>query len=44
MKKRFPEEEISLLHAMAVLDMERMPTTDGLADHGLADHGVEKLD
>ena len=39
MKKWFPEEEISLLHAMPVLDMERMPTTGGLADNG-----VKKLD
>jgi hypothetical protein len=43
---RFPNEDIGLLSAMAVLDMETLPAKDGLAEHGvelLLDHyAVEK--
>ena len=39
MNKRFPDEDLSLLNAMTILDMERLPSADGLAEHG-----VEKLE
>lgn len=39
MKKRFPNEDISLLSATATLDMEKLPS-----EVGPAEHGIEKLE